>query len=131
MLLEHGGDPDCCTNSGYTPLHLAAFSGNVDCVRVLLDNNADSANRDEHGNTPLQTAELSSKHNVIKVLRSAGKCIACIYVWYCGYILLISVLKEMLDILENHYLNASSSTIYLIDNSFITYLYCTSIAQVT
>ena len=80
LLLKHGGDPDCCTNSGYAPLHLAAFSGNVDCVRVLLDNNADSAKRDEHGNTPLQTAELSSKHNVMKVLRSAGKCIAYIYV---------------------------------------------------
>ena len=75
VLLRHNGDVNSRANSGYTPLHLAASSGHVDCVRVLLDNEANIANTDEYGKTPIQTAELSSKHGVVKVLRSAGKCI--------------------------------------------------------
>ena len=81
LLGQEGSDPNCRANSGYTPLHLAASSGHVDCVRVLLANNADIANTDEYGKTPIQTAELSSKHSVMKVLRSAGK---CLHSYTCG-----------------------------------------------
>ena len=74
LLLRKQADVNSRANSGYTPLHLAASLGHVNCVRVLLDNGADIANTDEYGKTPIQTAELSSKHEVVKVLRSAGKC---------------------------------------------------------
>ena len=47
----------------------------MNCVRVLLDNGADIASTDEYGKTPMQTAELSSKHGALKVLRSAGESI--------------------------------------------------------
>ena len=73
LLLEHKGDPNCRANSGYTPLHLAASSGHVDCARVLLANDADISKTDEYDKTPIQTAELSSKHGVMKVLKSAGE----------------------------------------------------------
>ena len=46
----------------------------MNCVQVLLDNGANIANMDKYGKTPIQTAELSSKHGVVKVLRSAGEC---------------------------------------------------------
>jgi len=76
LLLKHGGDPNCRANSGFTPLHLASSTGCVNCVRVLLENNADLTNEDIYGKTPLHTAELSSKHAVLKILKSAGKCIS-------------------------------------------------------
>ena len=74
VLLRHNADVNCRANSGYTPLHLAASSGHVNCVRVLLDNGADITIMNEYGKTATQTAELSSKHGVLKLLRSAGEC---------------------------------------------------------
>ena len=63
----------CRANSGYTPLHLAASSGHPECVRVLLRHNADISVTDEYGKTPKQTAELSSKKTIVRILRSEGE----------------------------------------------------------
>ena len=65
---------NCRANSGYTPLHLAASSGHGECVRVLLGHGADIAITDEYGKTPKQTAELSSKRSIVRLLRSEGEC---------------------------------------------------------
>lgn len=75
FLLGKAGDGhvNCRANSGYTPLHLAASSGHGECVRVLLKHNADISVTDEYGKTPKQTAELSSKSSIVKILRSAGE----------------------------------------------------------
>ena len=75
LLLRHRGDPNCRANNGCTPLHLAASHGYVDCVRVLLMHNADISATDECGRSPIQVAESSSRHAVVKILRSAGKCV--------------------------------------------------------
>lgn len=74
-LLKNAGHQhvNCRANSGYTPMHLAASSGHVDCVRVLLRHYADIGVVDEYGKTPKQTAELSSKEPIVRVLRGAGK----------------------------------------------------------
>ena len=74
-LLEKAGDShvNCRANSGYTPLHLAASSGHSDCVRALLKHNADISVTDEYGKTPKQTAELSSKNAIVRILRGAGE----------------------------------------------------------
>ena len=75
FLLEKAGDAhvNCRANSGYTPLHLAASSGHAECVRVLLRHNADISVVDEYGKTPKQTAELSSKISIVRILRSEGE----------------------------------------------------------
>lgn len=73
VLIKHKSDVNARANGGYTPLHLAASGGHVECVRMLLDKGADVANTDEYGKTPKQTAELNSKHSVLKILRSAGE----------------------------------------------------------
>ena len=74
-LLRKAGDShvNCRANSGYTPLHLAASSGHGECVRVLLKHNADISVTDEYGKTPKQTAELSSKNGIVRILRGAGE----------------------------------------------------------
>ena len=64
---------NCRANSGYTPLHLAASSGHVECVKKLLEHSADISITDEYGKTPKQTAELSSKASIVRLLRSEGE----------------------------------------------------------
>ncbi|MCG8623200.1 MAG: ankyrin repeat domain-containing protein [Proteobacteria bacterium] len=64
---------NCQANSGFTPLHLAASSGHGKCVRELLAHGADISCVDEYGKTPKQTAELSSKSSIVKLLRSEGE----------------------------------------------------------
>ena len=84
LLLEHGGDPNCCANSGYTPLHLAVSNGNVDCVRVLLDYNADISVTDEYGKTPVQTQSSRPGTKIMKILRSAGEYLMSVLHVYQG-----------------------------------------------
>ncbi len=69
---------NCRANSGYTPLHLAASSGHKDCVKALLNHGADIGILDEYGKTPKQTAELSSKGSIVRLLRSEGEKIHCL-----------------------------------------------------
>ena len=72
LLLHHGGDVNSRTDNGSSLLHLAVSTGRVDCVRVLLANNADISVTDEYGKTPKQIAESCRKYAVMKVIRSAG-----------------------------------------------------------
>ena len=78
FLLEktHGAHVNCRANRGYTPLHLAAKNGQEECVKVLLNHGADVSLMDEHGKTPRQRAEKSSK-GIVRILRSTGEC--CVY----------------------------------------------------
>lgn len=63
---------NCKANSGYTPLHLAASSGHKGCVKTLIRYGADISIKDEYGKTPKQTAELSSKSKIVRLLKSEG-----------------------------------------------------------
>ena len=75
FLLELTGNAgvNSRANNGYTPLHLAASSGHGKCVRELLNHGADMSCVDEHGKTPKQTAELSSKTSIVNLLHSEGE----------------------------------------------------------
>ena len=86
LLLRHKGDVNCRANDRCTPLHLAASHGNEDCVRVLLLHNADISATDERGRSPIQVAESSSRHAVVKILRSAGKCVCSYKIFHEPYL---------------------------------------------
>ena len=42
MILQHDGCIDICNDEGYSPLHLAAFNGNIDMIRLLLIRGAET-----------------------------------------------------------------------------------------
>ena len=52
-LLEYGADPNARGPDGRAALHLAAQSGNLDLIAVLLAHGADANVVDEAGTTPL------------------------------------------------------------------------------
>jgi len=64
---------NCKANSGYTPLHIAASSGHKQSIKILLSHGAHITATDEYGKTPKQSAELSSKQSIVRLLRSEGK----------------------------------------------------------
>ena len=57
-------------HSGYTPLHEAANHGHSDCVKLLLDYNANInvVNVGDHGVTPLQDAVANNKIETVKIM---------------------------------------------------------------
>jgi hypothetical protein len=62
LLHHNGAHPDVRGQSGRNPLHAAAFSGNLEVVRILIEYDpADINARDESGSTPLLWA--SGGHN--------------------------------------------------------------------
>ena len=63
------------SNSNYTPLHLAASAGQVECVLTLLKHSADIAITDEWGKTPKQAAELNARYTIVHLLKIEGLCI--------------------------------------------------------
>jgi ankyrin repeat protein len=59
---------------GWTPLHIAAFAGNVANTQLLIDRGADvnSRAKSKFRNTPLQTALLSGQYATAKLLLDHG-----------------------------------------------------------
>ncbi|KAN0107407.1 Ankyrin repeat-containing domain protein [Russula decolorans] len=63
LLRHNGADLDVRGDSGRNPLHAAAYSGNLEMVRILIEYNpADINARDEGGSTPLSWASPSDNH---------------------------------------------------------------------
>jgi hypothetical protein len=62
------------TRFGWTPLHLAAFSGVPAAVQLLLDRSVDvqARSRNKFKNTPLQAALLAGQLATVKQLLAAG-----------------------------------------------------------
>lgn len=59
QLVESGANLDMKSNNGMTALHAASIMGHLDCVRLLLKNNADpNIARKDDGNTALLAASL-------------------------------------------------------------------------
>jgi len=69
MLLEQGCSPTCFGWNGNTALHLAAYSGNDDVVRILLeDSRVQIDYRNIYGCTPLHLAALKGHSNIVEAL---------------------------------------------------------------
>ncbi|XP_063752169.1 ankyrin repeat domain-containing protein 53 isoform X2 [Eleginops maclovinus] len=69
-LLEHGADVNTTTDSGATPLHLAAAEGLLSCTEILVQAGADVLARDNTGQTPLDMARIWCHRKVARYLKS-------------------------------------------------------------
>ncbi|XP_031145778.1 ankyrin repeat domain-containing protein 53 isoform X1 [Sander lucioperca] len=70
-LLEHGADVNVSTtDSGTSPLHLAASEGLLDCTEILLQAGADVLAQDNMGLTPLDLARILCRRKVARYLKS-------------------------------------------------------------
>jgi ankyrin repeat protein len=67
-LVGNGASPGARKKDGTTPLHVAAYHGHADAVRLLIRRGADAAAADSAGQTPLQVATGEA----VAALESAG-----------------------------------------------------------
>jgi ankyrin repeat protein len=68
-LLRRGAEPGARAAGGYTPLHVAAFGGNLALINVLLAHGADVEARTDDGKTALAIAEERGHTYVARRLR--------------------------------------------------------------
>ena len=68
-LLEHGAQVNASQQAGWTPLHQAAASGNVELLKLLLSHGADRRAVSEDGRTPIQMAEANNHRLAADILR--------------------------------------------------------------
>ncbi|PTB63230.1 ankyrin, partial [Trichoderma citrinoviride] len=86
LVLLRGASPDILDTYGWAPLHLAAWNGNADVMRILVDGGADielrkiwnqpplfDRYRTEHsGTTPLHQAASRGHLPAVELLLAAG-----------------------------------------------------------
>ncbi|XP_034413518.1 ankyrin repeat domain-containing protein 53 [Cyclopterus lumpus] len=69
-MVERGADVNATTDSGTTPLHLAASEGLLDCTETLTQAGADVSVRDCMGHTALDLARIWCRRKVARYLKS-------------------------------------------------------------
>ena len=74
LLLSHGAavNADNPSHDGWTPLHLAAWSGSAIACNFLVNNGGNVHVRDWYGQTPLQIALYRRNNRAASVLRQAA-----------------------------------------------------------
>ena len=71
LLISRGAPVDGRGSpNGHTPLHEAAFNGDVSLVRLLLESGADRGLRTGDGQTALEIANLKGRDEVARLLRA-------------------------------------------------------------
>lgn len=68
MLLDAGADPNAQSESGGTPVHTAAFTGNVDVLKMLLAAGGDPTIADKKGKTALDIARQRDHSEAVRLL---------------------------------------------------------------
>lgn len=68
LLIEAGADVNATAAGGYTPLHIAASSGNRDMVLLLLERGADRIARCDQDKTPADYARERGHDQVVALL---------------------------------------------------------------
>jgi len=72
QLARYGAEVNATiSENGDSALHLAAFSGHVACVEVLLDLGANPKMKNKFGETPLDNAKAKGHTDVIKILEKS------------------------------------------------------------
>jgi ankyrin repeat protein len=71
MLLEAGADPNARSATAGTPVHTAAFTGNVPVLELLLAAGGDASVTDRKGSTPLDYARDRSHPEAAAILHDA------------------------------------------------------------
>jgi ankyrin repeat protein len=72
VLLDAQTDPNVSDHAGWTPLHLAVSSDDVESTAMLVKAGANVHARTDDGDTPLHRATLHRKIGAINVLLTAG-----------------------------------------------------------
>ena len=71
-LLEHGADPNICSNDQTTPLHVASSRGLLEAARLLLSHGAKVDEKNREGNTAFQMAACEGHDKLTKLLLVHG-----------------------------------------------------------
>jgi uncharacterized protein len=73
-VIERLGESGAWSGDGFTPLHLAAFFGQPEAVRILIERGADveAVSRNELAVAPLQSAVAAGERECAQLLLEAG-----------------------------------------------------------
>jgi ankyrin repeat protein/2-C-methyl-D-erythritol 4-phosphate cytidylyltransferase len=72
LLLQKGANANRKNNGGCSPLHVAAFSGNLNILKLLLDSGADINAQNNLGGTPLYCATFYKRFAAADFLKQNG-----------------------------------------------------------
>lgn len=72
LLLEKSANLNAFCKKGMTPLHCAAYHGDVQLVKLFLENKAKVDAVDSSGSTPLHLVVSNDRDEVVKLLKKTG-----------------------------------------------------------
>lgn len=73
LCFQNEHNPDACSKSGFTPLHIAAHYGNVGVAKALLSAGADPGRAAKHNITPLHVASKWGQLAMVDLLVENGE----------------------------------------------------------
>jgi ankyrin repeat protein len=68
LLIEAGADVNAVQQAGFTPLHAAAMTGQLELAKLLLDRGADRGAKTDDGRTALAMARDAKQQALIDLL---------------------------------------------------------------
>ena len=73
VIVKAGADVNATVGKGYTPLHMAAFLGNLKVISVLVEASAYINATTDRGHTPLDLARKEKNWSAVKYLESGSE----------------------------------------------------------